>query len=81
MRLLSVGLTGKDEHGPSARVGRSKRVVRIMVEVPLMCRGVIVVKRKAILIDLKIHREVVTSVELVPFRNVTVKKKNSTTIN
>ena len=51
-----------------------------MVEVPAVCRGVIVVRRTAIiLIVLKmIRRDVVTSVEmeLVPYQNATLKSRH-----
>ena len=82
MWLLSIAWTGEHEHGPLARIGRSVFVVRIMVEVPVVRQCVVVVKRIAILlIVLKIEPHVITSVELVPFQNVTVKSEISTTIN
>ena len=50
--------------------------------VPAECRDVIVVKRIAFLLVVqKIQPDVVTSVELVPFHNETVKTYISTTIN
>ena len=71
----------KHEHGPLARVGRSALWPGLSWRCR-WCRGVIVIKCLSIFLTvLKIQRDVVTSVELIPFQNVTVTTEISTTIN
>ena len=76
MRLLFISLEDKDM---DCKVRSVDRLGSIMDEVLLVRREIFVVSRiEMYLIFVKIQREVVISVELVPFRNVTVKKSIST---
>ena len=62
-------INGQGRAQPAGKGRSVGRVVRIVVEVPAVRRGVIVVKRIVIiLIVLKIPRDVAKSVELVPFK-------------